>query len=159
MDKRSLLVVDDEEPVRSVLRAWFAMRGFEVDVASDGGVAVQRCRERRYDAVILDRDMQPMGGLEVLPLLLDCQPDMPILILTGMRNDSAIFLRHGASRVCFKPIHLADLEKDVCIALASGPLPRALQSPAPAWINGAAAMECSVTARREDNPRISGACS
>ncbi len=118
MDKRSLLVVDDEEPVRSVLRAWFAMRGFEVDVAEDGGAAVRCCRSRRYDVVILDRDMRPMGGLEALPLLLACHPEMPVLILTGMRGDNSIFLQQGATKVCLKPLHLAELEKEVHIALA-----------------------------------------
>lgn len=155
MNRHSLLVVDDEEPVRSVLRAWFTMRGFEVDVATDGGAAVQRCRARRYDAVILDRDMRPMGGIEALPLLRDCHPDMPILVLSGVHNENDIFLQQGASAVCHKPIQLAELEKEVYAVLADVPLSSARQSPASGWVRGSMVQGAAV-ARRNDNPRITG---
>lgn len=155
MDRHSLLVVDDDEPVRSVLRAWFAMRGFEVDVAEDGGAAVQRCRARRYDAVILDRDMYPMGGIEALPLLRSCHPDMPILVLSGVHNENDLFLQQGANAVCHKPIQLAELEKEVYAVLADMPPSRAGQSPASGWMQGSRVQEAAM-ARRKDNPRITG---
>lgn len=114
-----MLVVDDEAAIRTALRRWFSLRGFEVDVAEDGLEAVARCRERRYDIVTIDLDMPQMGGLEAIPILRDFHPQMPIVVLTGFSRELNIAVPHEALKVCIKPLRLSELETEIHNLLAA----------------------------------------
>lgn len=118
MTKPSMLVVDDEIAIRTALRRWFSLRGFEVDSAENGLEAVSLCRERRYDVVTIDLDMPQMGGLEAIPILRDFHPAMPIIVLTGYVRDVDVAMQKGAHKVCIKPLRLSDLETEILNILA-----------------------------------------
>src|SRR5215218_5268242 len=61
-----LLVVDDMEENREVLRRFLARSGYVVETASDGRVALSMIERARFDAVLLDVMMPEVGGYEVL---------------------------------------------------------------------------------------------
>ena len=112
-DKPTMLVVDDEPTIRVALERWFTLRGFQVDVASDGEEAVAACLARPYDIVTMDLDMPRMGGLEAMALIHKQQPELPIIVLTGYMRNTGTALGRGAAKVCVKPVRLAKLEMEV----------------------------------------------
>lgn len=113
MAKLSILVVDDEISIRTALRRWFLLRGFNVDAAENGIDAVAMCREHRYDLVTIDLDMPQMGGLEAIPIIHELHPGLPIIVLTGYAKDVDIAMKKGAHRVCVKPLRLSELENEI----------------------------------------------
>jgi len=69
MISKSCLVIDDSVTVRRVARKLLTGMGFEVDEAENGQVALDKCRERMPDVVLLDWNMPVMDGLEFLKAL------------------------------------------------------------------------------------------
>ena len=57
-----LLIVDDEQRIRELIRKYAVFEGYEVDEADDGMQAVEKCRARRYDLVIMDVMMPELDG-------------------------------------------------------------------------------------------------
>src|SRR6266850_7942531 len=66
MEKLKLLVVEDEDSLRTLLRSELEAHGFAVDDADGGTIAMKALSNTRYDVVILDVRMPDMDGLEVL---------------------------------------------------------------------------------------------
>src|SRR5512139_1614316 len=80
-----LLVADDNEDMRLMLRDLFRASGHDVSVASDGVEALAAIRAREPDLVVLDNSMPNMTGLEVCRTLKDnpFTARIPVLMLTG----------------------------------------------------------------------------
>jgi CheY-like chemotaxis protein len=62
----SILVVDDEAPIRKLVSSYLQAEGWEVATATDGIEAVEAVRERRPDLVVLDVSMPELDGIEAL---------------------------------------------------------------------------------------------
>ena len=58
----TLLIVDDEQRIRELIRKYAVFEGYEVDEAADGMQAVEKCRAHRYDLVIMDVMMPELDG-------------------------------------------------------------------------------------------------
>ena len=58
----TLLIVDDEQRIRELIRKYAVFEGYEVDESADGMQAVEKCRARRYDLVIMDIMMPELDG-------------------------------------------------------------------------------------------------
>jgi two-component system, NarL family, capsular synthesis sensor histidine kinase RcsC len=117
---RTVLVIDDEAPLRGVLRDMLSACGYDADVAEDGIAGLARFQARRYDAVITDLVMPGMNGLEVAAALRGIDPGVRIILLTG----SAPALTAGRAResgvtLLHKPIALRDLKAAVDAVCAS----------------------------------------
>ena len=80
-----VLVVDDEEYVRTILKGMLENMGFETIVASDGDMGLQAFEESRQDIVacIIDLTMPGMTGMELLGSIRDQDCDIPILLVSG----------------------------------------------------------------------------
>ncbi len=81
--KRKILVVDDEQSIRSSLKMILEYDGYDVLEAGNGEVALETARKGRPDLVLLDIKMPGMDGLEVLRLLHQDYPNLPVIILSG----------------------------------------------------------------------------
>ena len=81
----TLLLVDDEETIRTVGRKMLELLGFTVLTASSGPTAIEMFRAHADDilGVILDLTMPQMGGDEVFPVLRGIKPDIPVLLASG----------------------------------------------------------------------------
>jgi len=109
-----VLVVDDEEQVRSVLVAMLKVCGFTADAESDGASAVERFRSnpQAYDAVLLDLLMPGMNGEQTLLAVREIRPDVRVLIVSGYSEGDILGRIAGGRKVAFlaKPFTRATLE-------------------------------------------------
>ncbi len=78
-----ILLVDDEKDFTEVLSERMETRGFSVEIADSGPVAINKVKEKSYDAIILDLAMPEMDGIDALKHLLKENPDLQIIFLTG----------------------------------------------------------------------------
>ena len=106
-----ILVVDDDEVVRNVLRGKLESCGHEVVEASDGKQAMERLSEGVFDVVITDILMPERDGLETLLHVRKTHPGVKVIAITGagtsLHLDNARNL--GASRVFAKPFKLEEI--------------------------------------------------
>ena len=105
MSQARLLIVDDDPNVREVIAHTLRYSDCVVDTAGNGVEALIKIRQELYDVLILDLEMEPVGGLEVLESARRLDPDIVVIILTGHSSvDSAVkALRLGAFDYIFKP--------------------------------------------------------
>lgn len=106
-----ILVVDDDRGVAEMLRRNLAYEGFAVDVASDGRAALHQIRDRQPDAIVLDRMLPGLDGLEVLRRLRAAGDATPILMLTARDaiDDRVAGLETGADDYLVKPFAFREL--------------------------------------------------
>ncbi len=86
---RNILVVDDDESVRSLVRDVLEVEGYDVDLAEDGFAALRRIDAHRPDCVVLDVMMPGMDGHAVLQRIraADGGPGLPVVMLTAAADD------------------------------------------------------------------------
>ncbi len=110
MNKRSVLMVDDDWKLRNLLRIYLSGEGFETDEASGGQEALQMAGRRAYDLIILDVMMPGMDGWEVCRSIRKTQ-SVPILMLTalGETREKVQGLGLGADDYLTKPFDPEEL--------------------------------------------------
>ena len=110
-EKRRILVVDDEDALRTVLSAELNSEGYDVGTAADGMEAVSELQKIKYDLVLLDIKMPNMNGFEVLKVIKEKHPGTRVIMLTGFADlKNAIESKKlGAEDFVSKPYDLVDL--------------------------------------------------
>lgn len=118
-----ILVVDDEDFVRSLIVDVLANLGHQVEAASGGAAALRRCEQMRYDLIVSDLRMPKMDGAALYQALRDKYgPAMPRMIfVTGQAHslDYAGFLGITGVPVLAKPFTVDGLQKAVSQALGT----------------------------------------
>jgi CheY-like chemotaxis protein len=117
--KPRILIVDDEEHIRSTLHRWFYLRGFDADQAQDGAEAVEKCANNEYDVITMDLEMPRMNGAEAIAIIRRTCPGLPIVLLTGYSQDSSEEVFHCVSKVLTKPLSLHQIEAEIRAVLPS----------------------------------------
>jgi DNA-binding NarL/FixJ family response regulator len=85
--KRRILVIDDGDSVRDVIRIFLEHAGFEVcGEAADGVEAIEQARKLKPDLIVLDLAMPRRNGAEAATILSKTMPDVPIVLLTLYQN-------------------------------------------------------------------------
>jgi DNA-binding NarL/FixJ family response regulator len=85
--RNQILVVDDGDSVRDIIRIFLEMKGFEVcGEASDGVEAIEKAGTTKPDLVVLDLAMPRMNGVEAASILSRTMPHVPIILLTMYEN-------------------------------------------------------------------------
>jgi CheY-like chemotaxis protein len=107
----SLLVVDDDDSIRSVLQRTLPYEGFRVTTVADGQAAIQVLREHAVDCVILDVGLPGINGLEVCRRLRGAGNTIPIILVTAFDavSDRVGGLEAGADDYLVKPFALEEL--------------------------------------------------
>lgn len=104
---RTCLVVDDSRVVRKVARRILEGQGFAVQEAEDGQVALDTCRRKMPDSVLLDWNMPVMNGIEFLKALRkEFGPERPPVMFCTTENDISFIeqaIEHGAQEFIMKP--------------------------------------------------------
>ena len=112
MDERErILVVDDDESICTTLRLIFQKKGYETETVGTGGEAIEKARERFFNAALLDIKLPDVEGTEILSSLKEMHPDMAVLMATGHASlDSAVqALNAGASAYVMKPLNMDEV--------------------------------------------------
>ena len=110
-DKNRLLVVDDEESLRTVLCSELVSEGFKVQNAGDGDEAIAILDKEEFDLVLLDIKMPRVNGFDVLKHVKERHPATKVVMLTGFADlKNAIESKKlGAEDFVSKPYDLVDL--------------------------------------------------
>lgn len=110
-DKSHILVVDDEEALRTVLSSELLGAGYDVSTASDGDEAISTVQNKKFDLVLLDIKMPRVDGFEVLKFIKKTYPSVKVIMLTGFADlkNAIESKKHGAEDFVSKPYDLVDL--------------------------------------------------
>ena len=106
-----ILVVDDEEPIRRLLRKELRRKGFSVETASDGQEALELLKDNIFDVILLDIVMPGMNGIVVMKKLQHDPASPVIIVLTGKATvETAVdAMKNGAYDYLTKPYKLDEL--------------------------------------------------
>jgi two-component system response regulator MprA len=120
-----VLLVDDEEAVRTSLERGLRLERFAVTLAGDGQEGLDLLSTRSYDLIVLDVAMPGVDGLEVCRRLRDLGDRTPVLMLTARHavDDRIAGLDAGADDYLIKPFALAELKARVRALLRRTALP------------------------------------
>jgi len=107
-----VLLIEDEQVVRSALRDRLVRRGFEVEEAELAAQARARANGPAPKLVLLDLQLPDGHGLDVLPLLREQWPDTPVIVMTGHGSIEIAVeaMQKGAANFVQKPINFAELD-------------------------------------------------
>jgi CheY-like chemotaxis protein len=118
----TVLVVDDEAPVRRTVSRVLEVLGCQVLLAEDGTVAVEKVRNYPggIDLVILDLTMPILDGVETLHELRRMRPELPVILMSGFAETHALarFGEHRLSGFLQKPFTIDDVRRRVVAAFA-----------------------------------------
>ncbi len=105
MNPPRILIVDDEDSVRFILERSLRKEGYVLDMAANGREALLNLENHTYDLILLDLQMEPVGGIEVFHAARKQNDDVTVIILTahGSLDSSVEALRLGAFDYLFKP--------------------------------------------------------
>ena len=103
----TVLIVDDDEAVLTMLRKVMKSSGIDSDTARSGGEAIEMAGQGRYDLMLLDVNMPGMDGFEVVQTLRSRGLKLPIIIVSGRKEDyDALYgLDIGADDYLTKPFN------------------------------------------------------
>jgi DNA-binding NtrC family response regulator len=107
----SLLLVEDKNELRAMLRKALERAGYTVDEAPDGAAAIQKIRARRYLLVITDLKLPGASGLDVLRAVKTADATIPVILLTayGSVEEAVTAMKDGAFDFLQKPVDLDHL--------------------------------------------------
>lgn len=112
MEKKRILIADDEEIVRILLPDALKPYDYEIDVVENGVEAISQIDKKSYDLIISDYMMPGMDGLELIRRVKAKYPYIPILIITasGPVHD---LLKFGATACLMKPFNIFEFQNMV----------------------------------------------
>ena len=115
----TLLWIDDEIELLRAHILFLKGKDYEVDTATNGRDALDRCRERSYDLILLDENMPGLTGLETLTLIKEVQPTVPVVMVTKSEEEDIMNQAIGAKIADYliKPVNpnqiLLTLKKNI----------------------------------------------
>ncbi|WP_419843004.1 response regulator transcription factor [Candidatus Poriferisodalis sp.] len=114
-----VLVVDDEENIRFIVRTALEMDGFDVEVAESGTEAVERVESHRPQVIVLDVMLPDVDGFTVLQRIRDRGCHVPVVFLTARdaTEDRVRGLTTGGADYVVKPFAVAELVARVRLRL------------------------------------------
>lgn len=108
----NILVVDDDQGHRTMLRTLLGGWGYRVEEAENGALAIEKVHEKAYDLVLMDVRMVKVSGLEALAEIRRFNPAIPVIIMTAYSSvETAVeALKSGAYDYLTKPLDFDELK-------------------------------------------------
>lgn len=119
-----VLVVDDEDSIRSLLRLMLTQAGYDVEEADDGGRAVEVLNSGdnplMLDAIICDIRMPRINGVEAITYFRAQYPSLPVIVLTGYHDEplASSLRRQGIVEFLEKPAEREQILASIAQAIA-----------------------------------------
>jgi CheY-like chemotaxis protein len=114
---KRVLVIDDEQPILSLIQGDFTLRGYEVEVAEDGATALHKLEKKRFDLAFCDWKMPGLTGQQIYEQLRRTHPEFcrRIIFITGdvVNEQMREFLEREQRPCLAKPFTLAELHTTV----------------------------------------------
>jgi putative two-component system response regulator len=113
--KESILLVDDEEGIRSILNKGLEMRGFSCDEAEDGDQALKKLKTKPSELVIMDINMPGRPGNDVLPDIVEGFPETAVIMASGNSDPKVVAqcIKDGAQDYIHKPFRFEQVLQSV----------------------------------------------
>lgn len=110
--KGVVLVVDDDNAHRTMLRTLLSGWGYEITEADDGDTAIEKAREQPFDLILVDIRMIRVSGIEALEEIKSFNPAIPVIIMTAYSSvETAVeALKKGAYDYLTKPLNFDELK-------------------------------------------------
>jgi DNA-binding NtrC family response regulator len=115
-----ILIIDDEEAIRESLDTLLTLEGFSVSTAVDGPSGVELLSRNEYDLLLLDLALPGQSGIDLLPRIIEMQPNLPVIMITayGTVGNVVDAIRAGAENFVQKPWDNEKLLADIRAAVA-----------------------------------------
>lgn len=115
MQKKSILVVDDDEAILESLKGYLSLKGYDVDTAKTATEAMRKTEAHFYNLAILDIRLPDANGTDLLTKMRKNRPEMVKIMLTGYPDQANTMdsLNKGANGYLLKPVELDKLLKVV----------------------------------------------
>lgn len=123
-----ILVVEDDAEMRGLLADVLSDEGYAVEGALNGAEALILLRTESFAAIVLDKNMPGLSGLDLLPGMRTICPETPVILITAFGDVSAYMdaMEKGAFEFIYKPFRMEDLLRTLRRALRSN-----TQAPSP----------------------------
>jgi CheY-like chemotaxis protein len=109
--KKTILVIEDDTEVLSVIIRYLSQLGYEVITASDGMEGLKRLESGGFDLVITDIVMPYVSGVGVVTALKKKKPHIPVIAITGYgKEPEAVAVEKKADLVLAKPVRMSVLK-------------------------------------------------
>lgn len=118
-----ILLLDDEETIRTVMTAMLRKAGYEAVAVANGAEAFQQLSEARFDLLICDINLGDEDGLEILEQVKAQHPNLPVIMLTGLGFDEDLVqeaIQRKASGYVSKMLAPAQLVMEIRRVLKPG---------------------------------------
>jgi two-component system cell cycle sensor histidine kinase/response regulator CckA len=117
MESKTILVVDDEDKMRKILRLGLTGQGLTVLEAAGGEEALRVCKDYQgpIHLLLVDVVMPGMSGVELAPQIMALRPDIKVILMSGYRDDHILLNAALNPNTAFfhKPFTLEDLVKKI----------------------------------------------
>jgi CheY-like chemotaxis protein len=110
---KTILVVDDDEAIRTLLQEELSEEGYQVIIAGNARDALKKVQEEALDLVILDIRMPGMDGLEALPRILGLKEGLPVILHSAYTQYQESFMSWAADAYVVKSSDLTELKTKV----------------------------------------------
>jgi DNA-binding NtrC family response regulator len=115
-----ILIIDDETAIRESLDTLLTLEGFTVSMADDGPAGMELLSRNEYDLLLLDLALPGESGIDLLPRIVEMQPNLPVIMITayGTVGNVVDAIRAGAENFVQKPWDNEKLLADIRAAVA-----------------------------------------
>jgi DNA-binding NtrC family response regulator len=115
-----ILIIDDEAAIRESLDTLLTLEGFTVSMAADGAAGMDLISRNEFDLLLLDLALPGESGLDLLPRIIEMQPNLPVIMITafGTVGNVVDAIRAGAENFVQKPWDNEKLLADIRTAIA-----------------------------------------
>jgi len=113
MERKSILIVDDEKNIRLTLSQTLEALGVEPDTAANGEETLAKLKEKEFGLILLDLKMPGMDGMEVLRRVREIRPDIRVIIITayGTIESAVEAMKLGAVDFIQKPFATEEIRE------------------------------------------------
>jgi CheY-like chemotaxis protein len=110
-EQSKILVVDDSKELTEVIHEYMETCGFTVETTTESTDALRLIAANGYDVIISDIHMPVIDGLELMGLIKNRYPDLPVVLITGYSISEArkIAMEKGADAFVAKPFHMKEI--------------------------------------------------
>ena len=107
-----ILIIEDDEEMKSLLKDFLAEEGYEADSAHNGSEALLKLAKEPFDLVITDIRMPGLTGFDILSAVKEFQREIPVIVITAFGGEEVYrrSMARGADGYLEKPIHFHKLK-------------------------------------------------